>query len=79
MTKKWLLGICLLFLAFGAAAQTKLEQIQAEILDEAYELYNRESASWHATDILTSKYENLLEKLGGYLSYKDGEQYASIF
>ena len=79
MTKNWLLALCLLLLAFGAAAQNKLAKVQNEILEEAYELYYLESASWHGTDILTSQYEPLLEKLGGYLSYKDGEQYACIF
>lgn len=65
--------------AFGAAAQKDLSQIQEDILDEASALYHREAASWHATDILTAKYANLMKDLGGYLSYQDGEQYATIF
>lgn len=79
MTKKWLIGLCLTLWAFGAAAQKDLTQIQKDILSEANALYHRETASWHATDILTTKYRDLLEKLGGYLSYQDGDEYATIF
>jgi len=79
MTKKWLLGLCLLLSSFGAAAQKDIGKVRQEILDEAYELYYRESASWHATDILQAKHEDLFADLGGYLSYKDEGQYATIF
>jgi len=71
---KLLLTIVSFLFLFPAVAQT-----QDEILAEGFLLYNSERASWLGTDLFMAKFPDKKDKIGGYLSYSDGDKHKCIF
>ena len=54
-------------------------QPEKEILEEGFELYYSEKASWLGTDLLYEAWQELADSIAGYLSYRDGEVFRCIF
>lgn len=56
------------------------EKEQKAIIDEGYELYRLELASWNSSDLLTSIWGiSTLDSIEGYLSYRQGNAYNTIY
>lgn len=66
--------LTILFLSTFNFAQSK-----EEVIEEGYNLYFSEMASWLGTDILFSKFSNLKDQIGGYFSYEENDIPRCIF
>lgn len=73
---KFIINTVLLIIIFSGI---NLTQTKEEIVAEGKKLFNLERASWLGTDILVESFPDLREKVGGYFSYKDKENYHCIF
>ena len=65
--------IALFFICINGFSQSQEELVAKakEIVKEANEIYNRERASWVATDILLKETKGNFDNMGGYFSYPD--------
>lgn len=72
---KQILTYIFIFFASAAIGQD-FEQLSKEILTEGIELYRNERASWISTDSVP---ESNRELVNGYFTYKNGENYISIY
>lgn len=61
----------------GAFGQKNKEE-QA-IVDEGKALYKTEMASWYGTDLFLEQFPGKRDKIGGYLSYSEGDRTQCIF
>lgn len=69
----------LLFLSAAVNAQDFTAQA-AQITAEGKKLYRLERASWIGTDVMQDRLKEKDQlKVGGYMSYKDGENYTCVF
>ncbi len=74
--------ICLtLFLFLSAAVNAQDFTAQAaQITAEGKKLYRLERASWVGTDVMQDRLKEKEQlKVGGYVSYKDGDRYTCVF
>ena len=62
------------FTSFGQ----KIEKVKAEVLKEGLLLFQSEKASWHGGDLFLEKFTDK-NKIGGYVSYSDGDNPKCIF
>ncbi|MCL9806639.1 hypothetical protein NAT51_13975 [Flavobacterium amniphilum] len=68
----------LLVSLFSAIGQNKLDKLKDQAVKEGLLLYQSEKASWHGTDLFLEKFTER-EKLGGYISYTDGDNPKCVF
>ena len=70
--------IIVLLLATTLSAQSKIEKLKTKALKEGFLLYESEKASWHGSDLFLEKFTDR-SKIGGYVSYTDGDNPICIF
>lgn len=75
---KSFLPLIILFVSTNITAQSKIEKLKNEVLKEGILLYESESASWYGSDLFFEKFTDR-SKIGGYVSYTDGENPKCIF
>jgi hypothetical protein len=73
---KYIHFICFVLFSISSLAQFKSEK---DIVIEAKKLYRSEMASWNGTDIFLAKFQDKLEKIGGYFSYELNERSNCVF
>ena len=67
MNKVILILLPVLFLANALVAQDQSPN-EHDVVKEGKRLYRSEMASWQGTDLLLARFDNPLEKAGGYFS-----------
>lgn len=77
MKKLFILPIALL-VTMACFGQQKIDKQKLAVLEEGRLLYKSEMASWYGTDIFIAQFKDRT-KIGGYLSYPDGEMTKCIF
>ncbi len=69
----------LLLVVLSLCIAPAYSQSQDEILAEGWLMYHSERASWLGTDIFMEKFPEKRDKIGGYLSYTEGQNHRCIF
>lgn len=59
-------------------AQSKIDKLKSEIVEEGKRLYFSEMASWYGSDLFMQKYQ-LKNNIGGYFSYTENSVSKCIF
>lgn len=75
---KLVINVSILVLSVMTTSGQKIEKLKTEVLKEGFLLYKSEKASWHAGDLFLEKFTDR-NKVGGYVSYTDGNNPKCIF
>lgn len=68
----------ILILSILTSFGQNIEKLKTEVLKEGFLLYESEKASWHGGDLFLEKFKDR-SKIGGYVSYTDGNNPKCIF